>query len=87
MTLTKPSYSFAMQSVRSSNAFRSSGVHQFARLPSASNLLPWSSKPCVYSWPITTPIPPKFTASSIARSKNGGCRMPAGNTISLFAEL
>ena len=76
-----------MQSVRSWKAVRSSGVHQFSRLPSASNLLPWSSKPCVYSWPITTPIPPKFTASSIVRSKNGGWRMPAGKTISLLAEL
>ena len=30
-----------------------------------SNLRPWSSKPWVSSWPITTPMPPKFTASSM----------------------
>ena len=37
---------------RSSNALPSAGVHQSRRLPSASNWRPWSSKPCVSSWPI-----------------------------------
>ena len=36
----------------------SSSVHQFSMLPLASNLLPWSSKPCMNSWPITEPMPP-----------------------------
>ena len=41
-----------MQVARSSNALPSAGVHQSRRLPSASNWRPWSSKPCVSSWPI-----------------------------------
>ena len=32
--------------------------HQSRRLPAASNCRPWSSKPCVISWPMTAPIPP-----------------------------
>ena len=43
------------------------------------------SKPWVNSCPITKPIAPKFTPSSIFLSKNGGWRIPAGNTISFFA--
>ena len=63
------------------------GVHQSVRLPAASYCRPRSSKPCVISWPITTPMPPKLDASSAFASKNGGCRMPAGNTISLRSGL
>jgi hypothetical protein len=29
----------------------------------------------------------KFTASSAARLKNGGCKIPAGNVISFCVEL
>ena len=43
---------------RRSNSARSSGSHQSVRLPSPSYLLPWSSKPCPISCPITAPIPP-----------------------------
>lgn len=42
--------------------------------------LPWSSNPWVISCPITIPIPPKFRAWSCFSLKNGGCKMPAGNT-------
>ena len=34
----------------------SSGVHQLASRPSASNWLPWSSKLWLISWPMTVPI-------------------------------
>ena len=34
------------------------GVHQSLRLPRTSYWRPWSSKPCVISWPITVPMPP-----------------------------
>mmetsp|Transcript_4441 Transcript_4441/g.16446 ORF Transcript_4441/g.16446 Transcript_4441/m.16446 type:complete len:211 (-) Transcript_4441:1443-2075(-) len=61
----------------------SSLAHQSFMFPSASNFLPWSSKPCVISCPITAPIPPKLIAESTVASKNGGCRIAAGNTISL----
>src|SRR6185312_15555306 len=54
------------------------GVNQLRWLPAGSYCDPWSSKPCVISWPITTPIPPKFTGASTEASKNGGCRIPAG---------
>src|SRR6185437_5163930 len=83
-TGSKLSYSFTSQAVRLSNAALSCGVHQFFKLPCASNLLPWSSKPWVISWPITTPIAPKFTAASFVASKNGGCRIPAGKLMSLL---
>ena len=43
------------------NALRSAGVHQSRRLPLPSNFEPWSSKPWVISWPMTTPMPPKLT--------------------------
>ena len=43
---------------RSSNFFASSAVHQSRRLPSPSDLRPWSSKPWLISWPITAPIAP-----------------------------
>ncbi len=56
-----------------------------AGCPWRSNFRPWSSKPWVSSWPMTAPMPPKFTASSIALSKNGGCRMPAGKLM-LFSK-
>ena len=36
----------------------SSAVHQSVMLPSLSKSLPWSSKPWVISWLITTPMPP-----------------------------
>ncbi len=49
---------FTMRAVRASYALRSSAVHQFLRLPSASYWLPESSKPCDISCPITTPMPP-----------------------------
>src|SRR5690625_3963366 len=68
---------------RASKASRSAAVHQEDRLPSPSYFEPWSSKPCPISWPITAPIPPKFTASSASASKKGGSRMAAGKTISL----
>lgn len=42
---------------------------------------PWSSKPWVISCPITIPIPPKFKAWSCFSLKNGGCKIPAGNTV------
>src|SRR5581483_4996797 len=44
-TGTNELYSSAIQSVRFSNSVRSVGVHQLVKFPSASNLLPWSSKP------------------------------------------
>ena len=44
---------------------------------------PMSSKWWVISWPITMPMPPKLVASSALAEKKGGCRMPAGKTISL----
>ena len=43
---------------RSSNAFASSALHQSRRLPSPSDLRPWSSNPWPISWPITAPIAP-----------------------------
>ena len=48
-----------------------SGVHQSFRLPCASNCRPWSSKPCVSSWPMTAPAPPKLTAASADRAVEG----------------
>mmetsp|Transcript_5100 Transcript_5100/g.20514 ORF Transcript_5100/g.20514 Transcript_5100/m.20514 type:complete len:233 (+) Transcript_5100:113-811(+) len=56
--------------------------HQSFMFPSLSNLRPWSSKPCVISWPMTAPMPPKLIAGSAFGSKNGGCKIAAGNTIS-----
>ena len=41
-----------------SNFAKSSGVHQFLRLPLASNWLPSSSKACVSSWPMVPPVLP-----------------------------
>ena len=37
------------------------------KLPLPSYCEPSSSKPWVISWPITTPMPPKFTAGSIVK--------------------
>ena len=37
---------------------RSSASTSRARLPLASDLRPWSSKPWVISWPMTAPMPP-----------------------------
>ena len=52
-TATQASYCLASLSVLALKRARSSSVHQFFRLPSASERLPWSSKPWVISWPIT----------------------------------
>jgi hypothetical protein len=41
----KPEYSLAMQAARFSNSASSAAVHQSRRLPSPSNLRPWSSNP------------------------------------------
>ena len=65
------------------NSAASSGAHQSFMFPSASYFLPWSSNPCVISWPMTAPMPPKLIAGSTVASKNGGCKMAAGKTISL----
>ena len=70
-----------------SNFVASSGCHQFSRLPSASNCAPWSSKPCVSSWPITMPMPPMFAAMPRSAPKNGGCRMPAGSAVLFVGRL
>ena len=51
-------YTPAMLCYLSTKAARSSAVHQLFMLPSLSNRLPWSSKPWVISWPITTPMAP-----------------------------
>jgi hypothetical protein len=59
---SKPPYSATSQSVRSTNALRSSGVCHSRRLPLPSYFEPSSSKPWVISWPMTTPMPPKLTA-------------------------
>src|SRR5439155_909564 len=39
-------------------ASATAGVHRSRRLPWPSNLRPWSSNPCVSSWPITMPMAP-----------------------------
>ena len=41
----------------------------------------WSSNAWDSSWPITTPIAPKFKLLGLWRLKNGSWRIPAGNTI------
>src|ERR1039457_189006 len=84
---SKPLYSLATQSVRSVKALRSSAVCHSRRLPFPSYFEPSSSKPWVISCPMTTPIPPKFTAGSMEKSKNGGWRIPAGKLMSFVDRL
>lgn len=43
-------------------------------------IIPLSSKPCVISWPITMPMPPKLRDLAWPLLKKGGWRIPAGNT-------
>ena len=74
-----PPYSSATQASRWSNSSCVLRVSTSScRLPWASNWRPWSSKPWVSSWPITMPMPPKFTASSIVVVEEGRLQNAGG---------